>query len=56
MSYNIYRASYSYVFKEVQYMNNEQTMTFNVIEDRETEMKKTLTVVYDALREKDTTL
>ena len=52
MSYNIYRASYSYVFKEVQYMNNEQTMTFNVIEDRETEMKKTLTVVYDALREK----
>lgn len=43
---------HSYVFKVVQLMNNEQTMTFNVIEDRETEMKKTLTVVYDALREK----
>ncbi len=33
-------------------MNNEQTMTFSVYEDNEVEMKKTLTAVYDALREK----
>lgn len=33
-------------------MNNEQTMTFSVIEDTEGEMKKNLTTIYDALREK----
>ena len=33
-------------------MNNEQTMTFSVIEDTEGEMKKNLTIIYDALREK----
>ncbi len=33
-------------------MNNEQTMTFSVCEDRAGEMKKNLTVIYDALREK----
>lgn len=33
-------------------MNNEQTMTFSVIEDREGELKKNMTTIYDALREK----
>lgn len=33
-------------------MNNEATIAFKVHEDKETEMKKTLTVIYDALREK----
>ena len=33
-------------------MNNEQTMKFSVIEDKEGEMKKNLTAIYDALREK----
>lgn len=31
---------------------NEQTMTFSVHEDKESELRKTLTTVYDALREK----
>lgn len=31
---------------------NEQTMTFSVHEDKEKELRKTLTTVYDALREK----
>ena len=33
-------------------MNNEQTMTFSVYEDKEAELKKKLTLIYDALREK----
>lgn len=33
-------------------MNNEQTMTFSVYEDKEVELKKTLTLIYDALKEK----
>lgn len=33
-------------------MNNEQTMTFSVDEDKEAELKKTLTLIYDALKEK----
>lgn len=33
-------------------MNNERTISFSVHEDKEAEMKKTLTVIYDALREK----
>lgn len=33
-------------------MNNEQTMTFSVYEDKESELKKTLTLIYDALKEK----
>ena len=33
-------------------VNNEQTMTFSVCDDREGEMKKNLTVIYDALRQK----
>ncbi|MCI5905084.1 MAG: IreB family regulatory phosphoprotein [Oscillospiraceae bacterium] len=33
-------------------MNNEQTMTFSVYEDNEGELKKNLTLIYDALREK----
>ena len=33
-------------------MNNEQTMTFSVYEDKEAELKKNLTLIYDALREK----
>ena len=33
-------------------MNNEQTMTFSVYEDKEAELKKTLTLNYDALKEK----
>ena len=33
-------------------MNNDQTMTFSVIEDKEGELKKNLTAIYDALREK----
>ena len=33
-------------------MNNEQTMTFSVYEDKETELKKNLTLIYDELREK----
>ena len=31
---------------------HEKTMTFSVHDDRESEMKQTLTTVYDALREK----
>lgn len=33
-------------------MNNEQTMTFTVIEENEGELKKNLTLIYDALSEK----
>ncbi|MGN0599912.1 MAG: IreB family regulatory phosphoprotein [Oscillospiraceae bacterium] len=33
-------------------MNNEQTMTFTVIEENEGELKKNLTLIYDALNEK----
>lgn len=33
-------------------MNNDQTMTFSVIEDKEGELRKNLTAIYDALREK----
>ena len=33
-------------------MGTEQTMTFSVYEDNEAELKKTLTIIYDALREK----
>ncbi|MGN0604454.1 MAG: IreB family regulatory phosphoprotein [Oscillospiraceae bacterium] len=33
-------------------MNNEQTMTFTVIEEKEGELKKNLTLIYDALSEK----
>ena len=33
-------------------MNNEQTMTFSVYEDKVAELKKTLTLIYDALKEK----
>lgn len=33
-------------------MNNEQTMTFTVIEENEGELKKNLSLVYDALSEK----
>lgn len=31
---------------------NEQTMTFSVHEDKEAELRKTLTTVYDALKQK----
>ncbi len=31
---------------------HDQTMTFSVNEDKEKELKKTLTEIYDALREK----
>lgn len=31
---------------------NEQTMTFSVHQDKEGELRKTLTLVYDALKEK----
>lgn len=31
---------------------HEQTMEFSVQRDKETELKKTLTVIYDALKEK----
>jgi len=31
---------------------NDQTMTFSVNEDKEGELKKTLTEIYEALREK----
>ena len=31
---------------------HEKTMTFSVHDDKESEMKQTLTTVYDALREK----
>ena len=31
---------------------NEQTMTFSVHEDREGQLRKNLTIIYDALREK----
>lgn len=31
---------------------NDQTMTFSVHEENEGELKKTLTTIYDALREK----
>jgi len=31
---------------------HDQTMTFSVSEDKEGELKKTLSVIYDALREK----
>ena len=30
----------------------DQTVTFSVSQDKENELKKTLTVIYDALREK----
>lgn len=33
-------------------MSNDQTMTFIVIEENEQELKKNLTLVYDALSEK----
>ena len=33
-------------------VNNEQTMNYSVYEDKETELKKNLTLIYDALREK----
>ncbi len=33
-------------------MNNDQTMTFTVVEDKEGEMKKNLMAIYDALKEK----
>ncbi|MCM1023007.1 MAG: IreB family regulatory phosphoprotein [Prevotella sp.] len=33
-------------------MNNDQTMTFSVCEDREGSLRKNLTTIYDALREK----
>lgn len=33
-------------------MNDEQTMSFSVHVDREAELKKNLTLIYDALREK----
>ena len=36
-------------------MSSEQTMTFSVYEDNEGELKKNLTIIYDALREKDIT-
>lgn len=38
--------------KGVVEMNNEQTMTFSVCEDKELELRKNLTLIYDALREK----
>lgn len=31
---------------------HEQTMTFSVNEDKESELKKKLTIIYEALREK----
>ena len=31
---------------------NDQTMTFSVHEDREGQLRKNLTIIYDALREK----
>ena len=33
-------------------MNNDQTMTFTVIGENEGELKKNLTLIYDALSEK----
>lgn len=33
-------------------MNNDQTMTFTVIEENEGKLKKNLTLIYDALSEK----
>lgn len=33
-------------------MNNDQTMTFSVTEDREGDLRKNLMTIYDALREK----
>ncbi|MBP1561268.1 MAG: IreB family regulatory phosphoprotein [Oscillospiraceae bacterium] len=33
-------------------MNNDQTMTFSVCEDKEVELRKNLITIYDALREK----
>lgn len=33
-------------------MNGDQTMTFSVVDDRESNIRKNLTIVYDALREK----
>ncbi len=33
-------------------MNSDQTMTFSVVEDREGDLKRNLTIIYDALREK----
>ncbi len=33
-------------------MSNDQTMTFTVIEENKQELKKNLTLVYDALSEK----
>ncbi len=33
-------------------MNGDQTMMFSVADDKETNIRKNLTIVYDALREK----
>ena len=33
-------------------MSDDQTMTFSVCEDREGSLRKNLTIIYDALREK----
>lgn len=33
-------------------MNGDQTMMFSVVDDKETNIRKNLTIVYDALREK----
>ncbi len=33
-------------------MNSDQTMTFSVVDDKESNIRKNLTIVYDALREK----
>ncbi|MBQ7980786.1 MAG: IreB family regulatory phosphoprotein, partial [Oscillospiraceae bacterium] len=33
-------------------MNGDQTMTFSVVDDKESNIRKNLTIVYDALREK----
>ena len=33
-------------------MNNDQTMTFTVTEENEGELKKNLTLIYDAISEK----
>ena len=33
-------------------MNSDQTMMFSVVDDKESNIRKNLTIVYDALREK----
>jgi len=33
-------------------MNGDQTMMFSVVDDKESNIRKNLTIVYDALREK----